>query len=562
MVNFQESPNSLLDAFEKIYKVSESSCLRPEVMDNCKSELEEVSQFFNCPLQPAILLSLLLRQHYQNEEPSVQDLIEHTGLNGSAALHVHRLLEEFVAKDWLKPKQDIRYFPYTNYKLHSRFIYCVTTKDWSHFQAKPINTSFDLLDSFSKAYKERKVSEISYKKLLDTTENLVADNKQLSICSFIQDIGMSAIEKVLFLSMCNRHFRGIESFEFDSLIEEIAPSSIEQFEFRQKLKSKKAVFFELDLVHESQSNGMLFSMNEYRLTETAIRSFHPDPIFEQKKIKSSMLEIIEPEKIKVKNLYYGNNEKSQMMRLFDLIGNDQFNLFCKRMEEKEMKGGLTILLYGAPGTGKTESVLQLARKNNRIVLMADASAIRSKWVGETEKNIKKLFKEYKQAMKNCENIPILLFNEADAILGSRRPVSDRVEQMENTLQNILLQELEDFGGIFIATTNLEENLDPAFDRRILYKVRFTTPTDEMRESIWKDKLPELSQDLVKYVNDRFKLTGGQIDNVAKKIEVSRLLDPTTDISSEYLTLLAEEEVSLRSGKHRRSIGFTRNTPGT
>ncbi|MBM3454644.1 MAG: AAA family ATPase, partial [Bacteroidetes bacterium] len=206
--------------------------------------------------------------------------------------------------------------------------------------------------------------------------------------------------------------------------------------------------------------------------------------------------------------------------------------------------------------------LQLARKNNRIVLMADASAIRSKWVGETEKNIKKLFKEYKQAMENCENIPILLFNEADAILGSRRPVSDRVDQLENTLQNILLQELEDFRGIFIATTNLEENLDPAFDRRILYKVRFNTPTDEMRESIWKDKLPDLSQDLVKYVNDRFKLTGGQIDNVAKKIEVSRLLDAGTDISTEYLALLAEEEVSLRSGKHRRPIGFTRNTPST
>jgi hypothetical protein len=557
MVNFQESPNSLLDAFEKIYQVAEGSCLSPEIMNNCESELGEVSRFFSCTQQPAILLALLLRQHYQNEEPSVKDLIDHTGLNGSAALHVHRLLEEFVTKDWLKPKQDIRYFPYTNYKLQSRFINCVTTKEWSHLQAKPIKTSFDLLDSFSKAYKDRKTNEITFKKLLNTTETLITENEQLSICAFIQDVGMSSLEKIFFLAMCNRHYRGIESFEFDSLMEEIAPPSLEQFEFRQKLKNKKAVFFELDLVHESQSNSMLFSVSEYRLTETAIRSFHPDPVCEQKKIKSSMLEVIDPEKIKVKNLYYGSNEKSQMLRLFDLIGTDQFNLFSKRMQEKAMQGGLTILLYGAPGTGKTESVFQIARKNNRMVLMADASTIRSKWVGETEKNIKKLFKEYKQAMENCEQTPILLFNEADAILGSRRPVSDRVEQMENTLQNILLQELEDFGGIFIATTNLEENLDPAFDRRILYKVRFTTPTDEMRESIWKDKLPELSEELVKYVNGRFKLTGGQIDNVAKKVEVSRLLDPGTDISSDYLTLLAEEEISLRSGQHRRPIGFTR-----
>jgi len=216
------------------------------------------------------------------------------------------------------------------------------------------------------------------------------------------------------------------------------------------------------------------------------------------------------------------------------------------------------LLYGAPGTGKTESVFQLARKNNRMVLMADASTIRSKWVGETEKNIKKLFTDYKKAMETCDQVPILLFNEADAILGSRRPVSDRVEQMENTLQNILLQELENFEGIFIATTNLEDNLDPAFDRRILYKVRFATPTDSMREAIWKDKLPDLSEELVKYVNDRYKLTGGQIDNVTKKIEVSRLLDPDTAITPEYLTTLAEEEISMRSGKQRRPIGFTQN----
>ena len=560
MVNFQESPNSLLDAFEKIHQVSEGSCLQPEKLADCQQEVEEVRQFFECLPQPATLLALLLRQHYQNDEPSVKDLIEHTGLKGSAAVHIHRLLEDFVVKDWIKPKQDIRYFPYTNYKFQNRFIHCVTTRDWSHLQPKPIETSFDLLDRFAKTHKERKMGEVPYKKLVETTERLLAENEQLPICSFIQDVGMEPLESICFLSMCYRHYRGIETFEFDSLIEEIAPPAQEQFQFRQQLKAKKAVFFELELVDENPSEGMIFTSNEYRLTEVAIRSFHPDPVCEQKKIKSSMLEIIEPEKIKAKNLYYGGNEKSQMHRLFDLIGADHFDSFCNRMEEKGMKAGLTILLYGAPGTGKTESVFQLARKNNRVVLMADASSIRSKWVGETEKNIKKLFKDYKQAMETCDQIPILLFNEADAILGSRRPVSDRVEQMENTLQNILLQELENFEGIFIATTNLEENLDPAFDRRILYKVKFTAPTDEMRASIWKDKLPDMSEDLVSYVNDRFKLTGGQIDNVAKKVEVSRLLDPNTSITSEYLTLLAEEEVSLRSGKHRRPIGFTRNTP--
>jgi hypothetical protein len=558
MVNFQESPNPLLDAFEKIHQVAEGSCLQSEKLVDCEQEVEEVRHFFECLPQPAILLALLLRQHYQNDEPSVKDLIEHAGLKGSAAVHVHRLLEEFVVKDWLKPKQDVRYFPYTNYKFHTRFIHCVTTMDWTHLQPKPIETSFDLLDRFAKTHKERKSNEVTYKKLVADTERLLSENEQLPICAFIQDVDMNPLESICFLSMCYKHYRGIETFEFDSLLEDIAPPAQEQFLFRQQVKRKKAIFFEMELVDEYQSDGILFTSNEYRLSEVAIRSFNPDLVSEQKKVSSSMLEVVEPEKIKTKNLYYGGSERSQMERLFDLIAPDPFDAFCDRMEEKGMKAGLTILLYGAPGTGKTESVFQLARKNNRMVLMADASTIRSKWVGETEKNIKKLFTDYKKAMETCDQVPILLFNEADAILGSRRPVSDRVEQMENTLQNILLQELENFEGIFIATTNLEDNLDPAFDRRILYKVRFTTPTDTMREAIWKDKLPDLSEELVKYVNDRYKLTGGQIDNVTKKIEVSRLLDPDTAITPEYLTTLAEEEVSLRSGKQRRPIGFTQN----
>jgi DNA replication protein DnaC len=559
MVNFQESPNSLLDAFEKIHQVSESSCLNPANLFDCQQEVEEVCQFFECQSQAAILLALLLRQHYQNEEPSVKVLIEHTGIKGSASVHINRLLEEFVTKDWLKPRQDIRYFPFTNYKFQNRFIHCVTTKDWSHLRPQPIKNSFDLLDRFSKVYKERKINEVTYNKLADATEGLLSENEQLSICAFIQEVGMEPLESICFLSMCYRHYRGNETFDFDSLLEEIAPPLQEQFRFRQMLKGKKAVFFELELVDEKCSENMLFASVEYRLTETAIRSFNPDPVSEKKKLKSSTLEIIEPEKIKPKNLFYGENEKIQMKRLFDLIEVEHFEKFCKRMEEKGMNAGLTILLYGSPGTGKTESVLQLAQRSNRIVMMADASSIRSKWVGETEKNIKKLFTEYKQAIDTYDHVPILLFNEADAILGSRRLVSDRVEQMENTLQNILLQELENFRGIFIATTNLEENLDPAFDRRILYKVRFNTPTDEMRESIWKDKLPGLSEDLVRCVNSRHKLTGGQIDNVAKKVEVSLLLDPNTVLTGEYLTFLASEEVSLRAGQHRSPIGFTRNT---
>jgi SpoVK/Ycf46/Vps4 family AAA+-type ATPase len=302
----------------------------------------------------------------------------------------------------------------------------------------------------------------------------------------------------------------------------------------------------------------MFSGEEYRLSEMAIRSFNPDPVSTDKMIKSSLLQTIFYDKIPERKLFYEKNERLHVNRLHDLLEPIRFDAFLDRMAVLKMKRGLTVLLYGAPGTGKTESVYQLARLSRRHVLEADASTVRSKWVGDTEKNIRNLFQDYKNACETFDEVPILLFNEADSILGKRRPVIDRVEQMENTLQNLLLQELENFEGIFIATTNLEDNLDPAFDRRILYKVRFTHPSDSLRISIWNDKLPNISNELIESVNTDFKLTGGQIDNIRKKIEVDKLLNPEMNVEESYLRNLAEEELSLRKGETRSSIGFLIN----
>lgn len=90
------------------------------------------------------------------------------------------------------------------------------------------------------------------------------------------------------------------------------------------------------------------------------------------------------------------------------------------------------------------------------------------WVGESEKNIKGIFDDYKQKVKQSVKAPILLFNEADAIIVKRQVGAERaVEKMENSIQNIILQEIEQLDGILIATTNLAENMDKAFERRFL-----------------------------------------------------------------------------------------------
>ena len=109
-------------------------------------------------------------------------------------------------------------------------------------------------------------------------------------------------------------------------------------------------------------------------------------------------------------------------------------------------------------------------------MQVNISEIKSMWVGESEKNIKAIFDRYRVVAKQSKRIPILLFNEADAVIGKRKEGAERsVDKMENSIQNIILQEMESLEGIMIATTNLVQNMDSAFERRFLYKVKFEKP---------------------------------------------------------------------------------------
>jgi SpoVK/Ycf46/Vps4 family AAA+-type ATPase len=182
--------------------------------------------------------------------------------------------------------------------------------------------------------------------------------------------------------------------------------------------------------------------------------------------------------------------------------------------------------------------------------------IQSKWVGESEKNIAKIFDEYRAFSKTVDRTPILVFNEADAIFSKRINVVSSVDQMNNSLQNILLEILENFEGIFFATSNLIQNLDSAFDRRLLYKIEFQKPEEETRLNILLTNFETISQDLLIGINKEFCLTGGQIINVKKKFSISTLLNMGTD-ENELLYNLCKDEISFQKSS-LREIGFRLN----
>jgi DNA polymerase III delta prime subunit len=174
--------------------------------------------------------------------------------------------------------------------------------------------------------------------------------------------------------------------------------------------------------------------------------------------------------------------------------------------------GLNVIFSGGPGTGKTMSAEILAGDLGLDLYQIDLSTVVSKYIGETEKNLSRIFREAQSA--NC----ILLFDEADALFGKRSEVRDSHDRYANIEINYLLQRMDNYEGVVILTTNMLRNLDAAFTRRIHYTVEFPFPDERQREELWSKVFPAetpRSDDLdLTFLARRFKLTGASIKNIA------------------------------------------------
>lgn len=267
--------------------------------------------------------------------------------------------------------------------------------------------------------------------------------------------------------------------------------------------------------------------------------------------------VIEYEKIGGKTLFYPDEITSQIDMLRHSLERKNLQEMQKRLEAKNLPKGVAVLLYGAPGTGKTESVYQIAKATHRKIYHVDIAETKSMWFGESEKLIKRVFVNYKRLCKTCsrhnENTPILLFNEADAIISKRKNVSSgNTAQTENAIQNIILEQMENLDGIMIATTNLCDNMDSAFERRFLFKIKFDRPGVKERSQIWKNKISFLSDDEAEAIAGKYDFTGGEIDNIVRKCEINEVI---TGLQPEFdqIDELCRHERLASENSHK--IGF-------
>jgi SpoVK/Ycf46/Vps4 family AAA+-type ATPase len=263
--------------------------------------------------------------------------------------------------------------------------------------------------------------------------------------------------------------------------------------------------------------------------------------------------MMQPKDIQKVDLYFNPDFAKRIDRMSTILMPQKFAEFQASFPKNAKMKGLTMLFHGGPGSGKTETVLQLCRKTKRPLMKIEVTDFQSKWVGESERKLKQIFTDYKTACERMEVAPILFLNECDQIIGKRVGIRNSVDQMNNALQNILLEQLEQFQGIMIGTTNLTKNMDEAFERRFAMKFQFESPNETAKVSIWKSAIKGLRQQEAIALVKQFDFTPGEINNVARRFMVENLLGLE---KSRLQTLQELCETEHYERNHTSNIGFS------
>ena len=406
-----------------------------------------------------------------------------------------------------------------------------------------IETLFDLRDD----------KELSFDALVEKMHHLFDSNKQLLYVQKVKSFNLDNEDEMMLILFShlfvNNSDDNIGYHDLDFLYDNKRTWRI----FKGLLEEGEHILLTEGIIENNNSDGFV-DRESFRMTDKAKRELFSELKLAALNKNVKRGDVVKSEEIVPKRLFYGLKISAQIAELGKLLEDEQYNQIRGRMKEAGFRCGFACLFYGEPGTGKTETALQLARQTGRDILQVNVSQIKSMWVGESEKNIKQLFDTYRAKVKDSEKAPILLFNEADAIINKRQEGAERaVDKMENSIQNIILQEMETLDGILIATTNLVQNMDKAFERRFLYKIKFEKPTVEARMNMWHEMIPSLKDEDSRALASRYDFSGGQIENIARHYTIGKILHgESANIVEEISSYCDNERLET---KEKRRIGF-------
>ena len=545
---------TLLQAIERVVELSRDSQMSNDFLKEAAPEITFLAESYGITERQAVLFCICMEKGPRRVD--YDDLASHLDMKKISVLGYASDIDALVRRRLLKFR-DVK--EEDDFDVPTAVVRCLKHNEVYEL---PKRTGLDCAGVFEVLdlwFEDLDDDAISPNELSEEMQSLFEENPQVGFVKHLKGYHFNVKDQMMVTFFCHRLVnRDDDDIRFGQL-EDLFDNKGDFNNVKASLRSSDHKLMKKKIIEHVCEDGMA-DVARYKLTEEAKRT-----LLAELKINTTeekLADVMDHEKLPEKKLFFPQGIQKQVDELASFLMPHNYNKIRERMKESGFRCGFACLFYGGPGTGKTETVYQLARLTGRHIMVVDVPQIKSKWVGDSEKNIKALFDRYRELVKKNSSprggreggAPILLFNEADAIIGIRMNGAQRaVDKMENSIQNIILQEMENLDGIMIATTNLQQNLDKAFERRFLYKIKFEKPDAAVRTKIWQQMVPNLSEQDASALAEDFDLSGGQIENVVRKYSINSILYGEAENPLELLTGYAKEE--RLEGQQGHKIGF-------
>lgn len=539
---------NLLEAMEHIVALAKGSELNDEFYNKADEYVCFIADKLQLSKRQSVMLALFVDKS-DNRNILASDIAEFLQCTTIQIIKCMNDVDELVHREYIIKRKDDRQL---SFRVPIDVIEALRNNEAFVVKAKTNLSASELMMELETVFEMRGNKELSYEQTANKTKCLLENNVDLAFSRKLREYDLNEEDQTLLILFCHLFANNNDDEIRFHDIEFLFPKR-QWNRIKCMLNAKCHTLQYLQLIEYGNGNG-LADRETFCLTRKAKRELLSD--LNISSMSHACKGMIKAKDIVAKQLFYENDTQQQIAELEDLLDENRYQQIHSRMKEAGFRCGFTCLFYGAPGVGKTETVLQLARKTGRNIIQVNVEQIKSMWVGESEKNIKALFDDYRNQVESQSLAPILLFNEADAVIGMRHKGAERAtDKMENALQNIILQEMERIDGILIATTNLVQNFDKAFERRFLYKVKFNAPSIQTRRYIWQSIMPEISEESASWLASHYNLSGGQIENVARRYAINTILyGPPTE---ELPTLCKCSENESKETYGISQIGFSK-----
>ncbi len=570
-----------------------------DFLENKNIEDTDVFKYLKCSVDEAKMLRYLSEQYVQGSvEVLVVDILkDNFEQNGYKYLDYLPLVRNLMEQGWVTQENllNVNSAEVSNLELlnstimiSSSFLKILDegTLELELPEISPYSDHLEYLkDQFSRIDLYKKLAQIRHtvagsstsvsriknrlQELESRIEQRIKVTKEDMVIDLIfQENELSPKEQLIFLALLKEEYASeFESLrDMNTLINLVSLDDYEKMKNRSLLEEGSRLIESLLIDYDEMFSSFGGVTRSFFINEEILQKImHPNKDKKSKKIKLDMLvdeqdlfELIEPTTT-MDDVVLHPKTREILNFLLKQVDTKVLKLL-REWGIKNRRSGIDakVIFYGPPGTGKTMTALSLAKTMRKRVLSFDCSKILSKYIGESEKNVRNIFDSYKELCQKIKSKPILLLNEADQFLSSRSVGSNSsADKMHNQMQNIFLEQIEKFEGVLVATTNLLESIDPAFSRRFDYKIEFSKPDFKQRLELWRKMLPEnalYSEDFDIKSLAKFPLSGGQMNVVLKNTALRVAVKDEPIFTLEDFETSIKRELSGAFGEEK-TMGF-------